>query len=180
ATIPGVTAAGVNSAVPLEGGGAEAPVIAEGQPLPTPETRPAVCLFQVITPDYLKTMGISVVRGRAFSDMDTRSASRLVIVDEALVRRLYPTGDPIGRRIAFEFAPAPGGNGHGGAHGAATWREIVGVVRHVRHYGIASEPPFVQVYTPIEQPPVWFVGRRPVMALFAHTSLSAEALTKAV
>jgi putative ABC transport system permease protein len=173
AAIPGVTAAGVNSAVPLEGGGSEAPVIAEGRPAPPPNTPETMCLFQAGSPDYLRAMGIPLVRGRAFTDRDTGAAPPAVIVDESLVRRLFPGEDPLGKRISFEDrgdGPAP----------QPIWRQIVGVVRHVRHYGIASEPPFVQVYTPLEQLPIWFQQRRPIMALFARTSLPAEGLTSAV
>ena len=60
------------------------------------------------------------------------------------------------------------------------WREIVGVVGHVRHYGIASEPPFVQLYTPFAQLPIYFENRRPTMALIVRTSLAPEALTAAI
>ena len=60
------------------------------------------------------------------------------------------------------------------------WREIVGVVAHVRHYGLASEPPFLQVYTPFDQPLIWFEQRRPSMALVARTPLPAETLTAAI
>jgi putative ABC transport system permease protein len=118
-------------------------------------------------------MGIPLVRGRAFTARDTSASTPVAIVDESLVRRLFPGEDPLGRRIAFEFRgerqnPNP------------IWREIVGVVAHVRHYGIASEPPFVQVYTPFQQLPIWFEQRRPSMALVARTPLPAETLTAAI
>ena len=171
--IPGVTAAAVNSAVPLEGGGAESGVMVEGRPIPPPGTQGDMCLFQASSPEYFRAMGIPIVRGRPFSGRDGRSSTPVVIVDDSLVSRLFPGEDPPGRRIAFEFRgdrqnPNP------------IWREIVGVVAHVRHYGIASEPPFVQLYTPVEQLPLWFEQRRPSMALFARTPLAAEAVTAAI
>jgi putative ABC transport system permease protein len=132
-----------------------------------------MCLFQASSPDYFRAMGIPMVRGRIFSERDGRASTPVVIVDDSLVAKLFPKEDPLGRRIAFEFRgdrqnPNP------------IWREIVGVVRHVRHYGIASEPPFVQLYTPFDQLPLWFEQRRPSMALFARTPLAAEALTAAI
>ena len=171
--IPGVTAAGLNSALPLEGGGSESGVVVEGRPLPPPGTQGDMCLFQASTPDYFRAMGIRLVRGRPFSEHDRRGSTPVAIVDESLVTRLFPGEDPLGRRIAFEFRgdrqnPNP------------IWREIVGVVSHVRHYGIASEPPFVQVYTPFDQLPLWFEQRRPSMALFARTPLATEALAAAI
>ena len=79
-----------------------------------------------------------------------------------LVARLFPHDDPIGKRISFEFhAAAP--------NGSVAWREIIGVVAHVRHYGIASEPPYVQLYAPVDQLPLYFRERRPPMALLART-----------
>ena len=179
AAIPGVAAAGVNSAVPLEGGGSEAGVFVEGRPMVRGKAE-AATLFQASTPGYFPAMGIRLVRGRYFTDRDTRGAAPVVIVDDSLVRKVFPGEDPIGRRIAFEFR----GGGHGAStesmSAAAVWREIVGVVAHVRHYGIAAEPPYVQLYTPFEQLPTYYEERRPTMALVARTSLSPEALTAAI
>jgi putative ABC transport system permease protein len=174
AAIPGVEAAGLNSAVPLEGGGSESEVRYEGQPPPASMREEAtMCLFQAATPQYFRAMGIAVVRGRAFSDADTALSTPVAIVEEALVRDFFRDADPIGRRIAFEFT------GHGpGAQ--PIWREIVGVVRHVRHYGIVREPANLEVYAPVEQLPIWFRGRRPTMTLFARTPLDAEPLAAAV
>jgi putative ABC transport system permease protein len=49
-------------------------------------------------------------------------------------------------------------------------------VRHVRHYGLATEPPFVQLYTPFEQLPIYMETRRPAMALVVRTAIEPEAL----
>ena len=54
-------------------------------------------------------------------------------------------------------------------------REVVGVVRHVRHYALIGGPPYVQVYAPLSQLPIWMRNRRPAMALFARTAGDAEA-----
>jgi putative ABC transport system permease protein len=167
--IAGVTSVGINSAIPLEGGGSEAGVAVEGRPLPTHDTPGPTTLFQASSAGYLPTMGIPLVRGRYFTDRDARNAAPVVIVDETLVQRVFPGEDPIGKRISFEF------------HGTnPRWREIVGVVGHVRHYGLASEPPFVQVYVPFGQLPIYMETRRPAMALAARTALPPEALTGAI
>src|SRR5262249_35777665 len=55
------------------------------------------------------------------------------------------------------------------------WREVIGVVRHVKHYGLVGEPPYVQVYVPFTQLPIWNRDRRPSMALLARTG-NAESL----
>ena len=171
--VAGAAAVGINTAIPLEGGGSESGVIVEGRPLPTAGTPDTMTLFQASSPGYLRAMGIPLLRGRYFTGQDTRAGARVVIVDDALVRKLFPNEDPIGKRIAFEFS---------GSHTAPTihWREIVGVVGHVRHYGIASEPPFVQLYTPFAQLPIYFENRRPTMALVVRTTLAPEALASGI
>ncbi|HEY7289583.1 MAG TPA: ABC transporter permease [Vicinamibacterales bacterium] len=175
ATLPAVTAVGLNSATPLEGGGSESEVRYEGQPPPTSVRDDATtCLFQAITPDYFRTMGVAVLRGRAFTEHDTATTLPVVVVEEALARTFFPDADPIGKRIAFEFA---------GGHGAAAkpvWREIVGVVGHVRHYALTREPSNFELYTPIEQLPIWFRDRRPTMTLFVRTPLEPEQLAAAI
>jgi putative ABC transport system permease protein len=171
--IAGATAVGINSAVPLEGGGSEAGVAVEGRPMPAPGTPGTATLFQASSPGYLRAMGIPLLRGRYFTDQDRKGAVPVVIVDDTLVRKLFPDQDPLGKRISFEF--------HGDRDTPqVVWREIVGVVGHVRHYGIASEPPFVQLYTPFAQLPIYFENRRPSMALVVRTSLAPEALAGAI
>jgi putative ABC transport system permease protein len=173
ATLPGVTSVAVNSAIPLEGGGSESGVRVEGQPIPPVGTPGPMCLFQSSSPDYFRTMGITLVKGRYFDARDTASSGRVAIIDETFVRTLFPAEDPIGKRISFES--------HGEDRTSVQiWREIVGVVRHVRHYGLAQGPPYVQVYTPFSQLPIWFERRRPIMALFVRTSIAPERLTAAV
>jgi len=172
--IPGVDAAGLNSATPLEGGGSESEVRYEGQPPPRAASEEATtCLFQAATPDYFRAMGIAFVRGRAFTAQDAAAAVPVAIVEEALARKFFPDADPIGKRIAFEFA---------GGHGAARpiWREIVGVVRHVRHYGLVREPDNLEVYAPLEQLPIWFRDRRPNMTLFVRTPLEPEQIAASI
>jgi putative ABC transport system permease protein len=172
--IPSVEAAGLNSAVPLEGSSSESEVRYEGQPPPRSVSEEATtCLFQAVSPGYFRTMGLGVVRGRAFTDGDEAGAAPVIIIEEALARKFFPNADPIGKRIAFEFT------GHGpGAQ--PLWRDVVGVVRHVRHYGLVREPAHMEVYAPLEQLPVWFRIRRPNMALFVRTPLAAEQLVGSI
>ncbi len=174
AAVPSVEAVGMNSSTPLEGGGAESEVRYEGQPAPSsPKEEATTCLFQAASPDYFRAMGIAVVRGRAFTERDNADALPVAVVEEALVQKFFPDTDPIGRRIAFEFT------GHGPG-GRPIWREVIGVVRHVRHYGLVREPDNLQVYAPLEQLPVWFVNRRPTMTLFVRTPLEPEQLAASI
>src|SRR4029453_14136833 len=118
ANSPGVESAGVSSALPLAGGGSESQVVPEGDPMPTPDRPGTTTMFQTTSPDYFEAMGIQLVKGRTFTARDTAESPLVVIVDETLVRKLFPNADPIGKRIAFEQ------RGHGPG-GESVWREIV-------------------------------------------------------
>jgi putative ABC transport system permease protein len=175
--LPGVEAAGINSAVPLEGGGSEAPVLTEGQPMPTSDRPAPTCLFQAASPDYFRAMQIQVLGGRVFTEQDTESSPPVVVVDESLADRLFKDQDPVGKRIAFELQ---GGHSPDPSVAKPLWREVIGVVRHVKHYGLVSEPPFVQLYTPYTQLPSYMRERRPSMALVVRTAIEPEALASSL
>ncbi len=173
AAIPGVEAAALNSALPLEGGASEAGVVVEGRPLPPPGHPAAMCMFQASSPEYHRAMGIRLVKGRLFTVHDTAASPDVAIVDEHLVSRLFPNEEPLGKRIGFEFSGTR-------EKPEIRWREIVGVVAHVHHYGLASEPPFVQVYSPLAQLPIYYRERRPAMALIARTTLPTDTIAASI
>jgi putative ABC transport system permease protein len=174
--LPGVEAAGLNSALPLEGGGSESPVIKEGDPLPSPGKVDTMCLFQANGGEYFRAMGIELKRGRYFDARDMTGAP-VAVVDETLATRLFGSENPVGHRIAFEFE---GADSHAGGPMQPRWREVVGVVSHVKHYGLTGEPPFVQIYAPFTQLPIWFRDRRPTMALVVRTAGDPTSMIAAV
>ena len=166
--IPGVTAAGLNSAVPLEGGGAESPSSSKASRCRRRATPATMCLFQASTPGLpAERWGFRCVRGRAFSAWTTRRATP--VVDR---RRDARRAGCFRREIRSASASRSSSRQAIGQHpDAASGARSSASSRHVRHYGIASEPPFVQVYTPIEQLPLWFEQRRPVDgAVRAHVA----------
>ena len=167
---PGVDAVGLATSLPLSGNAAESSLIREGDPMPTPEHPPAECSFVVVSPDYFRTMAVRVLRGRTFTARDSSNAPPVIVVDDALATRLFPNQNPIGRRISFEVT------GDSAATFVPKWREIVGVVHHVRQYGLTGEPPYVQVFTPIEQLPIWMRDRRPALSLVVRSTASPEAV----
>jgi putative ABC transport system permease protein len=167
---PGVDAAGLATSLPLSGNAAESSLIREGDPLPTPDHPPAECSYVAVSADYFRTMAIHVLRGRTFTARDTSNAPPVIVVDDALAARLFPNQDPIGRRISFEAG------GDSPATFVPNWREIVGVVHHVRQYGLTGEPPYVQVFTPVEQLPIWMRDRRPALSLVVRTTAAADAI----
>lgn len=118
ASIPGVIAAGFVNRLPLTGLPQVNPVVSEQNadaPSLSVDTRS-------ITSGYFNAMGIPVLRGRPFSNLDTAASPPVVIIDDALSRSLFGTADPLGRRIRQQF---------GDLHD--DWAEIVGVVGHIRN-----------------------------------------------
>jgi len=78
--------------------------------------------YRVCTPDYFQTMGISILKGRGFTDQDKAGSVPVVIVNETLARKFWPAGDALGKRIRF-YGPLD----------KAPWMQIVGIVQDVKH-----------------------------------------------
>ncbi len=173
----GADAVGVNSALPLEGGGSESPVIKEGDPMPGPGRVETMCLFQSSGGEYFRAMGIELKRGRFFESRDMAGAP-VAVIDETAAAKLFGAENPVGRRIAFEFDGAE--NAHLPGSMTPKWREVVGVVGTVKHYGLISGPPYVQIYAPFTQLPIWFRDRRPTMALVVRTTGDADSMIASV
>jgi putative ABC transport system permease protein len=91
--------------------------------------------------DYFQTMGIPLVKGRYFDARDTAEAPGVAIISEALARKYWPDEDPVGKRITFE-----------GGQQQPRYREIVGVVGHVRNESLEGESRG-QYYVPYAQRP---------------------------
>jgi predicted permease len=136
--LPGVEFAAFKN--PLLGGWQTAFII-EGKPIPERGQFPSVDIGR-ITPDGLKAMGTRLVRGRMFTDQDNESAQKVCIVDETFANTHWPGEDPIGKRAALGGAPTPGQ--------PTVWLSVVGVVVHVKHYGV-DQPSRVEMYVPYSQ-----------------------------
>jgi putative ABC transport system permease protein len=119
---PQVTAAGMTQTLPMRGD-YYLSVLIQGRPEPKPGEGLSAS-YRVVSPDYFRTLGIPLTRGRTFSARDTEKSPMVAIVDDAFVDRHFPDADPIGQRIDI-------GNGTDGFY------EIVGVVGRVRHDGLA-------------------------------------------
>jgi putative ABC transport system permease protein len=99
--------------------------------------------YQIVSPEYLRTIDLPLIAGRGFNDRDTRDAVAVCIVDEALARRYIQGRSPIGARLALRFSPS----------GQPVVREIVGVVRQTKGRPDNIRD-LLQVYVPISQDPV--------------------------
>ena len=138
--IPGVTAAGVANFPPLVFKGGRAFIAAEGEPpLPPQDISRNMAVDRTTGPGYFRALGVPVVRGRDFDDRDAQSGVPAAIVNRTFAERRWPNQDPVGRRIKFGPAGAPG-----------LWLTVVGVVGDVREMALekGAEP---EVYLPSNQ-----------------------------
>ena len=136
--LPGVSVAAAVSDVPFSGSDQITPFDVEGRAPAAPGQKPSANWYSV-SPDYFKAMGIPLRRGRFFTDRDTPGSPRVILINEAVARKIFPGEDPIGKRLNLEMD-------------ASAVREIVGVVEDVRHYGLDSGIT-LQVYEPYLQYP---------------------------
>jgi putative ABC transport system permease protein len=99
------------------------------------------------SPGYFRAMGIRLLSGRDFTEQDNAKAPGVVVISQAVARRLWPAEDPIGKRISMQDNPKP-----------ADWLTIVGVVGNVRQESLTEgpRPAIYQPYTQITHP--FFLG----------------------
>jgi len=138
--LPGVSSAAAVTALPLRefGSDFDRPYWREGA-RPEGADLPEVSI-RMVTPRYFETMRVPLRSGRAFNDWDRRSASRVAIVNDVVVRDLFAGEDPTGKRIVIDY------------QGGAYPYEVVGVAAPVRFYGLRSEP-VAEAYLPHAQVP---------------------------
>ncbi len=140
--LPAVRATGAVAYLPLSSDSSSGTVMVEDLP-PVHPPMPYGFFetdYRAATPGYLETMQIQVVRGRWIEPGDGSGAPLVAIVDETFARRAWPDKDPIGRRVTFSQ----------NSDGTQRWRSIVGVVRHVKHYGLTTDGR-EQLYYPLDQ-----------------------------
>jgi putative ABC transport system permease protein len=154
-SIPGIQSAGLSDVLPLGQQNDREYFTIEKHPLPAGQE--LVADFRRISPQYLTTMGIALLRGRMLSERDGRDAPSVILIDETLAHQFFPNEDPIGRRIRLwgEF------------------REVVGIVGQVHHYGLEKQPE-PTIYAPYEQ------MTDKAMALAVRTTMDTQAMVKAV
>src|SRR5262245_52706506 len=157
--VPGVKTVAINSGLPMTGVGNESPIMPEGRRMPKPGEPMQGATFFVISPDYFTTLGIRVLNGRSFTQDDTSTSPLVAIIDQKVAELFWPNESAIGKRVAFEA------EGMHGEQVVPVWREVVGVVQSVRHYGLTVDSKRVQIYAPFTQMPIYMRDRRPTMAL---------------
>ena len=128
AALPDVRAVGVTDSVPFSGANYGGVFVVEGRPDPGTQGGdwPWADVRAVVSPDYLRTLGVPMLQGRPFTDTDQDGAEPVVLFSETLARSTWGTDDPLGRRIRFPGVESP-------------WRTVVGVVADVRWNSLRGE-----------------------------------------
>jgi putative ABC transport system permease protein len=160
--IPGVRNAAISSgnAVPLVGPHNNGGFTIEGDAVANNAIPTAQ--IAVVSPDYFRTMGTPLKRGRFFSDADDRQAPQVVLIDEALAARYFNNRDPVGLRIK-----------RGGPASEAPWMTIVGVVGNIKSDGF-DQPDQPHLYHPIFQNPAY------AMAIYMRTDVAASTVSQSL
>jgi putative ABC transport system permease protein len=140
AALPGIESVGLVNHIPLAGSNSSGNFLIEGAPEPPPGQQFSG-RFRVCTPDYFRSLGITLKTGRGFTAQDNIGAPRVIIINETLERRHWPNGDAIGKRIRFIGSPEQN-----------PWMQIVGVVNDVNH--LLDETVTPEYYLPFDQLPV--------------------------
>jgi predicted permease len=166
--IPGVQAADFTGSVPLNGGGtmpfwigAQKPASLQGAPR---------LVMYLTGPDYLRTMGIPLLRGRFFSREDTTNSPCVMVIDSVLTERTFPDSDPLGQTLSAGFSPV----------GPC---RIVGVVGHVKQWALNDSSTDIQsqAYFPLYQDPdQWVPVNYPDMTIVVRTPLDVASVMPAI
>jgi putative ABC transport system permease protein len=159
--LPGVEAASFSSNTPLLGRYARTVIDIEGRA----DVKKASVGFHSISPDYFQTLGITLLRGRVFTEQDRVGAPRVALINKAAAEKFFPLENPIGKRlrpyVTAEYQTSE------------IFLEVVGVVADVP-YGHLEEAIGPDVYVSGLQP------TDPLRMLTVRSILGAAALTAAV
>jgi len=161
ASIPGVEAAAVATALPPVGKSADLPFTRAGYPMPESSDRADNVIARGVSPEYFRAMAIPLRRGRFFDNRDKQDTIRVCVVNEALVRRHFANEDPIGKRIM--------------GRAGQDWLTIIGVVADAKNSGLRS-PAQPEQYWPHRQ---LYLGA-PSLNLVVRTTIRPENLVPLV
>ncbi len=159
--LPGVTNASAANLVPLMGHEGNF-FQAEGAPPLGPKEQNPVILTIAALPGYFETIGMTLLKGRWFTDQDeVAHAPQVVIVNESFAKRFWPGQDPVGKRIRYDSSkPLP-------------WMQVVGLARDTKHYGLDQEMR-PEVFMP------YVMNPHSAMTLVLRSSMDASGLAAEV
>ncbi|MGA8432045.1 MAG: ABC transporter permease [Candidatus Sulfotelmatobacter sp.] len=150
ASVPGIQAVSQTwGAIPLSGDD-EQLFWLDGQPKPANQNDMKWAIDYIVEPNYLKAMGIPLLRGRFFTAQDNPHSPAVVVIDDVFAGKYFPNQNPIGKRINL--------------NSSNQLAEIVGVVGHVKQWGLDSDDQQTlrsDLYIPCAQMPDDFIAMAP-------------------
>jgi predicted permease len=147
ATLPGIQSVALSDRVPLTFAGASTAVKPEGYVSPPNESTETQ--VAIVTPNYLHTMQIPLVKGRDFAAQDTKESQPVAIVSEAFANHYWPGQEAVGKKLNSDLTHQ--------------WYTVVGVARNCKETGL-NENPMPFLYLPVSQ------IYRPQMIINARTA----------
>jgi predicted permease len=167
ARLPGVTAAGYTTWVPLTNYGGATGITIEGRPQPAPGQIP-IPNCRIISDDYIRALGMTLVDGRALDQRDGSAALPVALINQTMARNLWPGENAIGRRFK-----------QGSFVEASPWITIVGIVGDVHQAGLDS-PARPEMYLPYLQQDFGFEPEYLVVRTPGDPMLMADAVRQQV
>ncbi len=156
--VPGVKSAGATNFLPLIGFWGTSNFLLRGQAPPKDGQLPEAD-NRVITPGYMQSMGIALLRGRAFTDADRADSAHVAMINQTFARQYFKDKDPIGEELNLGTADKP------------DWWRIVGVSGDVKSFG-QDQPTHAEIYRPLDQDPF------PIIAFTLRTETDPAAMIK--
>ena len=138
--LPGVSAAGAVTPIPLSATFAWGPIVVDGR-TPLPGEQFINADERVVSGHYFEAMQIPLLRGRLFNEHDTLASQRVIVIDEYMAQQFWPNENPIGKHIRFGTLTA-----------ASQLEEIVGVVGRIKQYTLDADSR-IALYIPQTQNP---------------------------
>lgn len=162
--VPGVSALAMVDTVPMRSGNNQVGYRLSSAAVP--EREQPIALATCVTPEYFTVAGLSLQRGRRLTDHDRKGSLNVVVIDDVMARQAFAGRDPIGQQLWI---------------GLADPLTVVGVVGHVRHWGLAADDRAevrAQVYYPFDQLPDPLVWRwSQLMSIAVRTTPGIDPLS---
>ncbi len=143
--VPGVRDAGVSMGLPLTGMSFSLSFEVSGKPKPADGEEPSAQV-RVVSPEYFRTMGIPVRRGRTFTDGDRQGSTPVLVMTETAAKRFFPGENPIGRHITFGWS----------RDSVHLQGDVVGIIGDVKQSELSTAA-LPEIYVPFAQWPVEYV-----------------------
>jgi putative ABC transport system permease protein len=158
-TMPGVKSAAATNFLPLSGFWGITTFLLRGQAPPKGGEGPEAD-NRVITPEYLRTMNIPLLRGRTFTDADRAGGLQVALINHTMARQVFKDRDPLGEELNLGTAEKP------------DWWRIVGVTGDVKAFG-QDQPTHAEIYRPFDQNPF------PLIAFTLRTETDPASMVQA-